>query len=211
MTDQFTVLVVCTGNIHRSALADELLATWARWYLVPELRDSVVVGSAGTGAPVGEPMGRVTRRIAASLGADDRSHRARALTDQLIEGADLVLAASRSHRDEIVSRVPRAMRRTFTMREAARIAGLLPVERPQSVDDLIKVVQQMADRRPDAAASTPAADDVIDPHRKDVTVMDDMVREELPALAALAVPLWGMPRADADEYARAAADAEQLR
>ena len=122
-----------------------------------------------------------------------------------------MLAASRSHRDEIIGRVPRVMRRTFTMREAARIASLLPIGRPQSVNDLIKVVQRMADRRADAAASTPAADDVIDPHRKDFTVVDDMVREEVPALAAIAVPLWAMPPADAAEYARVAADAAQLR
>lgn len=211
MTSAFRVLTICTGNVHRSALASELLATWAAWYLPDALREQVVVGSAGTRAPVGEPMGSVTRRIAASLGAHDRSHRARALTDPLLDGAGLVLVASRAHREKVLARVPRALRRTFTIREAGRIATLLPPGAPTSVDDLTSVVEQMALRRTEAPASTPDADDIADPHRKDVTVMDAMVRDEVPALAELAVALWGMPRADADEYVRAAADPVRLR
>lgn len=211
MNETFTVLTVCTGNVHRSALAADLLATWARWYLPAELAASVVVGSAGTGAPVGEPMGGTTRRIAAALGADDRAHRARALTDRLVTDADLVLAASRAHRDEIIRRVPRAMRRTFTIREAGRIvAGSAPLQ-PHTVQDLVGTVSRMAMLRADAAAPLAADDDVVDPHRRDIAVMDDMVREEVPPLADLAVALWGMPRADADAYARAAATPESLR
>ena len=211
MTQTFTVLTVCTGNLHRSALASELLATWARWYLPRDLHDHVVVGSAGTGAPVGEPMGSVTRRIAASLGADDRSHRARALTDRMLEDADLVLVASRAHREILLARVPRALRRTFTIREAGRIAALLPPGAPGNIGDLTSVVEQLARRRTDAAASVPADDDVVDPHRRDLTVVDEMVREEVPALAGLAVALWGMPRVEADAYERAVADPASLR
>ena len=53
MTDQFSVLAVGTGNIHRSALADGLPATWARWHLPPELRDSVVVAARAPALPSG--------------------------------------------------------------------------------------------------------------------------------------------------------------
>jgi protein-tyrosine phosphatase len=211
MAESFTVLTVCTGNVHRSAIADELLATWARWYLPTPLRGVVVVGSAGTRAPVGEPMGGMTRRVATALGADDRAHRARALTDPLIAGADLVLAASRAHRDEVVRRVPRAMRRTFTMREAARIAGLLPDGRPATPDDLVAVVARMAELRVAAAPAQPSDDDIVDPQGKGTAGMDEMVREEVPALAQLAIALWGMPRGDAAEYVRVAAAPQSLR
>lgn len=207
---RFVVMTVCTGNIHRSALADELMATWARWYLPADLGSRVVVGSAGTGAPVGEPIGAATRRAAAALGADDRAHRARMLTDRLIAEADIVLVASRAHRDEVLRRDPRAMRRTFTMREAGRIAALLPAGEPVTVGDLSAIVATMADRRTEASASRPD-DDVVDPQGKGDPGMDAMVREEVPALAALAVALWGMPRADADEYTRVAADPSALR
>lgn len=210
MTESFTVLAICTGNVHRSAIADELLATWARWYLPAELQDAVVVGSAGTHAPVGQAMGGLTRRVAAALGAEDRGRRARALTDPLIARADLVLAASRGHRDEVLRRDPRAMRRTFTIREAGRIAAWLPPGRPRSVEDLAAVVAAMSDLRVEAAAAWPAEDDIADPQGRDIAGIDDMVREEVPALVSLAAALWGMPRADVEEYIRVAADPASL-
>lgn len=207
----FTVLTVCTGNIHRSALAHELLATWAQWYLPADLRRDVTVGSAGTGAAVGAPMGVTTWRIARSLGAEDGSHRARAVTDRLIAEADLVLAASRAHRDEIVRRDPRALRRSFTIREAGRIAALAAPEHPHSPDDLRAVVARMADRRADAAPHSRSDDDIVDPQGRDVSAYDAMVREEVPPLVRLAVVLFGMPRADADEYLRVAGAPALLR
>jgi protein-tyrosine phosphatase len=211
MAETFTVLTVCTGNVHRSALASDLLATWASWYLPATLRERVVVGSAGTRAPVGEPMGGMTCRVAAALAADDRGHRARALTDVLISEADLVLAATRAHRDEVVRRMPRAMRRTFTIREAARIATLFPGGQPASLDDLAAVVGRMAELRVDAAPALASDDDVVDPQGKGTAGMDDMVREEVPALAQLAITLWGMPRGDAAEYVRVSAAPASLR
>lgn len=211
MAETFTVLTVCTGNVHRSALAGELLTTWAGWYLPAGLREAVVVGSAGTRAPVGEPMGGMTRRVASALGAEDRAHRARALTESLIADADLVLAASRAHRDEVVRRMPRAMRRTFTIREAARIAALMPVGSPVTADDLAAVVARMAEQRVGVAPSRPSDDDIVDPQGKGTAGMDDMVREEVPALAQLAVALWGMPQGDAAEYVRVSAVPQSLR
>ena len=211
MAETFTVLTVCTGNVHRSALAGDLLATWAQWYLPEGLRDAVVVGSAGTRAPVGEPMGGMTRRVAIALGAVDRAHRARALTEPLIADADLVLAASRAHRDQIIRRLPRAMRRTFTIREAGRISELLPRGRPATTDDLVALVRRMAELRLDASSSHAGDDDIVDPQGKGTAGMDGMVREEVPALARLAVALWGMPRGDADEYVRVSAVPESLR
>lgn len=210
MSQSFTVLTVCTGNLHRSALAAELLDTWAGWYLPSDLRAAVIVGSAGTHAPAGEPMGPRTRRFASSLGAAERGHRARLLTDPLVAEADLILAASRAHRDEIVRRVPRAMRRTFTIREAGRLATLIGAGPPASVADLIGVVASWAEHRADVAAATLEDDDIIDPQGKDASATEEMVRQEVPALVALATTLWGMPRGDAEAYVRAAADPASL-
>jgi protein-tyrosine phosphatase len=98
MTADFSVLIVCTGNVHRSALADELMATWANWYLPVAVAGRVKISSAGTHAPVGTPMGATVRRIADELGAENRQHRAAALTAELIEGADLILTAAREAR-----------------------------------------------------------------------------------------------------------------
>ncbi len=56
-------------------------------------------------------MGDRRAAIAHALGADGTAHRARQLTDELIADADLVLAASHRHRDDLLKRVPSAMRR----------------------------------------------------------------------------------------------------
>lgn len=205
----FTVLTVCTGNVHRSALAAELLATWAQWYLPPTLASHVAVTSAGTGAPVGEPMGQDLLTVAARLGVPDRDHRATQLTDHQIAEADLVLVASESHRDEIVGRVPRAMRRTFTMLEAGRIASQLNLEPPRSLRDLNNVVGEFAKRR--VGGGEPGADDIVDPQGKDVSATDLMVSQEVPALVQIAVALWGMPPAEAVAYLAAASDPAALR
>lgn len=211
MTAPFTVLTVCTGNIHRSALAATLLQTWAGWYLPESVRGDVVVESAGTGAFDGEPMGRITRAVAASLGADGEAHAARRLDDAMVERSDLILTASRAHRDEILRRVPRVLRRTFTIREVGRIAALLPPGRPASRDDLAATVSALAERRADATTGGAGGDDIVDPHRKDVAVFDDMVREEVPALVQLAQALLGMPDVEAREYLMAAGDPAALR
>jgi low molecular weight protein-tyrosine phosphatase len=83
-SDPFTVLVVCTGNLNRSALAAALLRTWAGWYLAPDVAQDVRVISAGLGAPAGRPMRTKTRVIAESLGADGSEHRATQITEDAV-------------------------------------------------------------------------------------------------------------------------------
>lgn len=217
MTADFSVLIVCTGNVHRSALADELLATWANWYLPAALASRVRIASAGTHPPVGAPMGRTVRSVADELGAEDRGHRAAPLTLELIESADLILTAAREHRDELLSLSPRVLRRTFTIREAGRIAGAVsprvPGEdvevsagrartfAPTSIAALRDTVAELDELR--SGYLDPSADDVIDPEGRDATAIQEMVRQEVPALVRLAGTLLGMPSADAAAYLQA--------
>lgn len=225
MTADFTVLTVCTGNVHRSALAAELLATWARWYLPDSLAMSVRVISAGTKPPVGAPMGRAVRRIADELGAEDRGHRAAPLTAELIDGADLILAAAREHRTELLSLAPRVLRRTFTIREAGRIARAIGprvtgagagstssravTSAPTSVTALRAIVAQLDELRP--GHLDPSADDIIDPEGLEPAAVEEMVRQEVPPLVRLASVLWGMPSGDVEAYLRVAAEPGSLR
>ena len=207
---RFVVLTVCTGNVHRSPLAAALLRQWAAWYLPPDLASAIIVTSAGTGPPVGAPMGQTAAVICRALGADDTTHRARQLDDDTIATADLVLAASRSHRDEILSRVPSAMRRTFTFREAARAARAHTGARPAlgSVNDLRHTVGLLAEHR--APPTHADDDDVIDPHKQGAEAYLRMAEEEVPALCELAEVLFGMPHADLEEYRRVSSDAAFL-
>lgn len=208
MGDGFSVVTLCTGNVHRSALAASLLRQWAGWYLGRDLAEAVSVASAGFAAPVGTPMGDRVLAIVRALGADGSTHRAAQVDDLLLSGADLVLVASRRQLEKVLNRTPSAVRKTFTIREAGRIAEGLEAAPPRSPDDLRRVVQRLADLR--AGAASEAEDDIIDPQGLGDEAYLQMVREEVGALARLAAPLFGMPRADMDAYLAVAEDPSTL-
>jgi protein-tyrosine phosphatase len=201
----FRVLVVCTGNVHRSAFAAAMLRQWADWYLPRLVAPHVEVASAGTRAAVRAPMDPAVLDMVASLGGDGRAHNAVQLSDDDIASADLVLVATRNHRDAVLSRVPSALHRTFTIREAGRIAELLePACRPR-IDELQTVVAALAARRVEVAGGS-SDDDIADPEGAGEDAFRRMAREEIPPLAALARALFGMPDGDAGAYVEAAAD-----
>ena len=208
MNDGFAVVTLCTGNVHRSALAASLLRQWAGWYLSRDLAEAVSVASAGFAAPVGRPMGDRVLAIARALGADGSTHRAAQVDDLLLSGADLVLVASRRQLEKVLNRTPSALRKTFTIREAGRIAEGLESAPPTSLHDVRRVVKRLADLR--AGAASEAEDDIVDPQGLGDWAYLQMVHEEVGALARLAVPLFGMPRADMEAYLAAAEDPSAL-
>ena len=114
MADDFRILVVCTGNVCRSPAAELLLRRG--------LGPGVVVESAGTQAMVDRPIDAMMAETLAPLGLDIGDFTARALVAAMIERADLVLTMTREHRSAVVTVVPTALRRTFTL---AEFAGLL--------------------------------------------------------------------------------------
>jgi protein-tyrosine phosphatase len=207
-TDDFTVLVVCTGNVNRSALGAALLDTWAKWYLPRERIDEVRVTSAGLRAPVGNRMGRRARAIADVLGADGSRHRAAQIDEGAIRSADLVLVSSADQREAVLGLVPAALRWTFTIREAGRIAeGLSATLPPASVDEMRDRVALLARNRT-VQAGAAHDDDIIDPQGKDDEAYRLMTRQEVPPLARVARLLFGMPDTEIrayDEVAGAAA------
>ena len=202
-SDTFSVLVVCTGNLNRSALGAALLGTWARWYLPPGIASSVRVTSAGLQAPVGSKMRSRTRRIAEALGADGAaSHRARQITEEMIRSADLVLVASSDQRESVLGMVPSALRSTFTIREAGRIVEQLPAwDAPASTAELQARVAMVAENRNVAAGRLDRVDDdIIDPQGKDEEAYRLMAQQEVPPLARIAAALLGMPPAEVIAY-----------
>jgi protein-tyrosine-phosphatase len=88
------ILLVCTGNICRSPLAAALLER----ALTERGIAGIEVSSAGTGAWDGAPVSEGAYLVGLERGLDLSGHRARLLTRELVEGADLVLTMARHHR-----------------------------------------------------------------------------------------------------------------
>ncbi len=91
------VLLVCTGNICRSPLAEAIL----RRELGAVGRDDVEVISAGTGAWDGAPASEGAYLVGLEHGLDLSAHRARLLTRELVERGDVVLTMARHHRARV--------------------------------------------------------------------------------------------------------------
>jgi protein arginine phosphatase len=91
------ILLVCTGNICRSPLAAALLER----ALTERGVGGVAVSSAGTGAWDGAPVSEGAYLVGLERGLDLSGHRARLLTRELVEGADLVLTMARHHRARV--------------------------------------------------------------------------------------------------------------
>ena len=183
------LLFVCTGNVCRSPVAEGLAVAWLARASAAGAAD-VVVRSAGTNAPVGEPMDRRSAAALTRLGGDPTGLRATALTDRLADEADLVLTMTRRHRRAVLELAPRGLRRTFTLLEAA---GLL---RSVEVRDLAGMPLGVRARelglRLDAARAhhrSTEADDIEDPIGRRAAVHDEVAdaigRALEPVLSAL--------------------------
>lgn len=117
MSDPANILVVCTGNICRSPVAAALLS---------DALPDVAVLSAGTDATAGARVEPGMLHAAGPLADRLRSHRASVLTAEHVTDATLIVAMTRAHRSAVVALEPRAVRRTFTLLELARLLPEVP-------------------------------------------------------------------------------------
>lgn len=94
------VLVVCTGNICRSPMAQAWLSS--RW------GGEVLVESAGIAAVVGAPADPLAIEVAAEAGLDLTAHVARQIGPAMVREADLVLVMESRQREHLIKLVPSA-------------------------------------------------------------------------------------------------------
>ncbi|WP_158583080.1 low molecular weight phosphatase family protein [Nesterenkonia natronophila] len=189
MDQGFTVLVICTGNVCRSPLAERLLQDG----FDQSAPGQFVVSSAGTSGLIGWDVEPKIVEIAARHGVSMSGFKAREVTAQLVREADLILTMTRDHRSSIVQLVPAALRRTFTLREFERILPQVPAEtaaEPSQRWHSLVALAQRHRRRPE----NPSFDDIVDPYGCRDKVYEQMAAELVPAVKALVE--WERARAE---------------
>ena len=102
-----SLLCVCTGNLCRSPMAERLLASRSG--------NALEIGSAGTGAPAGEPAAEFAVAALRERGIDLSTHRAREVTPELLQQSDLVLAADSGHVRELLRLAPSMRGRVYRL------------------------------------------------------------------------------------------------
>ncbi len=104
------ILTICTGNICRSPLAEEMLRQ-----LCLGKTPAVEVRSAGIGALQGAPADETVQRIAQEHGLALDAHRGQQVTTALTRWADLILVMEPHHLQYILRTDPTARGKTYLL------------------------------------------------------------------------------------------------
>ncbi len=187
MTDTYTLLTVCTGNICRSPAMERLLAHHFSG------EEGIRVHSGGTYAHDGEDMQPPMKQRVADYGAETEGFVAEQLTPQMVRGSDLILTATREHVEDILADVPEAEDRTFTVREFGRLLSSVDAGRiAEAVGEGAAVPERLAALVPLVAAQRRGAssagreDDVVDPYMLPEDIYDESFRQLREPIEALA-------------------------
>jgi protein-tyrosine phosphatase len=124
--------------------------------------DGFVVESAGVYGHEGSPIAPGSASALRALGIEDDGHRGRLLTPEIVASADLVLTMEERHREAILASSPEAWKRTFALREFARLVGGAPPPEGDAAARAHALVRVAGLRR--TALPWAGVDDVPDPY-----------------------------------------------
>ena len=185
-TSAFTILVVCSGNICRSAIGQQLLrARFAELGAEHELQ----VLSAGTIAGRADTMPVEAEQVSRRYGGRPDGHLSTPLSEKLIGRSQLVLTATRDHRAIVASLLPRASRIAFTFNQFARLAASVEPGELDAIENPIDRVAAIAAQRGFAPPERPEDDDTDDPFMEPIEVYERVAAEIDAATRAIATAL----------------------
>jgi protein-tyrosine-phosphatase len=185
-----SILVVCTGNICRSPIAEGFLRRDLLRRFGP---DGPSVSSAGIHAWEGNEVSDGSVLAAAERGTDIAGHRARQVTPHLVRSADLVLCMASEHRYAVSELIPEASERAFTLKELVRLLEARPSN--GTATTLADRVSDAAEARSKGFASNPYDEDIADPLGQPMQAYRGVAWELDELIARLDVALFG-PRKD---------------
>ena len=163
------VLVVCTGNICRSPMAEVMLHRL--------LGVRAEVRSAGTHGASDERMPGVGVEVMEARSFDMRGHRSHHLTVADVEWADLVVTMERAQVMQVVAMLPSAFGRTFTLPELVdRAVGVGARTSDESLGRWLARVHE-GRHASDLMGSRSAAHEVADPWGRNRSAYEHVAKE----------------------------------
>lgn len=178
---RFRILTVCTGNVCRSPLAESFLQAGFD-FAAP---GSFEVRSAGTHALVDQPMTPEIQALATSMGVGPEGFTSRQLVPDMLHSADLVLTLTREHSKLILEENPLLLKRTFSLREFARILSAVEPETDLEPIERWRAAVRQALRKRGKGFMKMEFDDIVDPYRQPEEVLQKMTRQLVPATRAI--------------------------
>jgi len=190
------ILVVCTGNICRSPIAEGLLRVALEARLGVEAPDVVSAGTMGWAGSGADPY---SVAAAAERGVDISGHRARELEPAEIAGSALILGMAIEHAHAVVAEVPEVRSRTFTLKELVRLVESLPEVHEATPERRLSERVAAADRlRAQGFAGDPRDDGIMDPLGMPLHAFRAVATELDGWCSRLAVGLFGRAEAPAE-------------
>ncbi len=110
------ILFVCTGNTCRSPMAEALFNNAV---LHSRLPYQVTSSSAGLYAVSGDRVSPEVLSLLSQEGLDLNEHSATLLNQALVEDSDLILVMTGTHKHELYSIFPDAVKKTYLLKEFA--------------------------------------------------------------------------------------------